>query len=156
VWMLPTAAGGGPRPLLAGAFLERDARLSPGDGKLVAYVSDATGSREIAIQTVEGVKQREAVSAGGGSQPVWSRDGRALYFVDPTGGLRRTPVARGPDGRPILGASTPVKMPLIGSGHYATQYDLSPDGRIYFLDRRVDDPPGEIAIVLGWQALARR
>jgi hypothetical protein len=47
-----------------------------------------------------------------------------------------------------------LHVPLIGTGHYGTQYDLSPDGqRIYFLDRRQADPPHEIGLLLGWRKL---
>jgi len=155
VWMLPTREDGSTaRPLLAEAFVERDARVSS-DGRLVAYVSEETGSPEISVQTIDGLKQREVVSAGGGSQPVWSRDGRELYFVDPAGLLRRTPVSRTPSGRPVLGPSTRLNVPALGTGHFGTQYDVSVDGRLYFLDRRIDDPPRDVGIVTGWRALVK-
>jgi eukaryotic-like serine/threonine-protein kinase len=153
VWMVPTGAADKPRALLTGAFVERDARLSR-DGRLVAYVSDATGSPEISVQTIDGPEQREVVSAGGGSQPAWSRNASELFFVDPKGLLSRTAVGRAANGRPVLGRAEPLSIPPLGTGHYGTQYDLSPDGRrIYFLDRRVDEAPRDIGIVLGWRAL---
>ena len=73
VWMLPIAEGA-PRPLLNEPFVERDARLSP-DGQLVAYVSEEVSGPEISIRTLEGTPRREVVSVGGGTQPVWQRDG---------------------------------------------------------------------------------
>jgi hypothetical protein len=49
-----------------------------------------------------------------------------------------------------------VNAPPLGTGHYGTQYDLSPDGqRLYFLDRQPGNPPREIGVVLGWRALLR-
>jgi Tol biopolymer transport system component len=155
VWMLPTQAGGTPRPLLTAPFVERDARLSP-DGSLVAYVSEETGRPEISVRALEGEPRRQVLSAGGGSQPVWRRDGGELLFVDPEGLLRAIPVRRTADGRPVLGPATPVNVPPLGTGHYSTQYDLSPDGqRLYFLDRQPGNPPREIGVVLGWRALLR-
>jgi zinc protease len=47
-------------------------------------------------------------------------------------------------------------VPPIGSGHFSTQYDVSPDGRrIYFFDRRREPAPTEVGIVLGWRALLK-
>jgi Tol biopolymer transport system component len=155
VWMLPAEPGGTPRALLTGSFVERDARLSP-DGRLAAYVSVETGRPEISVRVIDGGPGREVVSAGGGSQPVWTRDGRELLFVDPEGVLRAVPVRRAPDGRSLLAAAARVAVPPLGTGHYGTQYDLSPDGRVlYFLDRQPGDPPREIGIVLGWRALIK-
>jgi WD40 repeat protein len=155
VWMVPVQAGGTPRPLLTAPFVERDARLSP-DGSLVAYVSEETGRPEISVRALEGEPRRQVLSAGGGSQPVWRRDGSELLFVDPEGVLRAIAVRRAADGRPVLGRATPVNVPPLGAGHYSTQYDLSPDGRrLYFLDRQPGNPPRDIGVVLGWRALLR-
>jgi eukaryotic-like serine/threonine-protein kinase len=155
VWMLSTVGGGTPRPLLAESFVERDARLSP-DGHLVAYVSEESGHPEIAVQTVDGPAARDVLSAGGGDQPVWSRSGNELFFVDPQGSLRSVTVSRALDGRPVFGRTVPLAVPSIGSGHFGTQYDISPDGRtVYFFDRQIDSPPSEISIVLGWSALLK-
>jgi Tol biopolymer transport system component len=155
VWMLPTATAGTPRSLLTGSFVERDARFSP-DGDLIAYVSYESGGPEISVQTVEGTPQREGVSVGGGTQPVWRRDGAELLFVDLDGLLRSVAVHRTGDGRPIVGNATRANVLPIGADHTATQYDLSPDGRrVYFLDRRPAEAPREIGIVLEWRALLR-
>ena len=154
VWMLSTA-GESPRRLLDAPFVERDARLSP-DGALVAYVSEEGGRPEVSIQTVGHPPRREVVSVSGGDQPVWSRDGRELFFVDPAGHLRAVRVTRDRDGRPGHDASVLLNVPRIGSGHSGTQYDVSPDGRrIFFLDRKTDPPPTDFDVVLNWPGTLR-
>ena len=51
-----------------------------------------------------------------------------------------------------LSLANPVELPVtIGSGHSNTQYDVAPDGRIYYLDPTPPPLPTEIRIVLGWQ-----
>jgi Tol biopolymer transport system component len=155
IWLLSLASGGQSRPLLADSFVERDARLSP-DGAYVAYVSAETGRPEVSVRTVEGPLARDVLSVGGGDQPVWSRDGKELFFVDPQGSLRSVSVSRSPDGRPAFGRSAPLDVPRIGSGHWSTQYDVSPDGRrVHFLDRQIDPPPSQVGVVLGWRALLK-
>jgi hypothetical protein len=143
------------RPLLAEPFAERNARFSA-DGALVAYVSEESGRPEISVTTVEGPRLREVVSVGGGTQPVWNADGTELFFVDPNGILRRVAVGRTSDGRPTIGHPSEVGIAPIGTGHYGTQYDLSPDGRrVYFLDRQLPEAPREIGLVLAWHELLK-
>jgi Tol biopolymer transport system component len=151
VWLLSTT-GESPRPLLNAAFVERDARLSP-DGTLVAYVSEEAGRPEVSIQAVGHPPRRDVVSVSGGDQPVWSRDGTELFFVDPAGFLRAVRVTRDREGRPAYDPPVVLKVPRIGSGHYGTHYDVSPDGRIYFLDRETDPPPSEFTVILGWPGI---
>jgi hypothetical protein len=155
VWILSTATGQTSRPLLAESFVERDARFSP-DGRLAAYVSEETGRPEVSIRRIDGAPARDVISVGGGDQPVWARNGRELFFVDPQGALRSALTTRGPDGRPVSGKPVLLDVPAIGFGHFSTQYDVSPEGRrIYFFDRRLEPPPTEVGIVLGWRALIK-
>jgi eukaryotic-like serine/threonine-protein kinase len=57
---------------------EFDPALSP-DGRWLAYVSDRTGQTEIWVKRYpDGVPVR--VSRDGGQEPVWSRDGKELFF----------------------------------------------------------------------------
>jgi len=154
VWWLPADGRGTPRALLAQPFPERDARLSP-DGRLVAYVSLETGQPEVSVQTIDGTR-RDVISVAGGSQPVWRRDGRELFFVDPEGALRAAPVSLDVDGRARFGSAVRLNVPPIGTGHWGTQYDITRDGRrIYFLDRTIEPAPAEFGVVVGWRDLLR-
>jgi Tol biopolymer transport system component len=150
VWAVALAAAATSRPLVQTPFNERDARLSP-NRRWIAYVSDEAGRPEVSVRNLDGSPRRYMASPGGGDQVVWQRDGRALYYVDPQGRLRRVAV-RDVDGELSLG--NPVDLPVtIGSGHSNTQYDVAPDGRIYYLDPTPPPLPTEIRIVLGWQRL---
>jgi eukaryotic-like serine/threonine-protein kinase len=152
VWRVD-AANGAARPLLHQPFDERDARMSP-VGQWMAYVSNETGRPEVSVRTTGGVARRLTISASGGSQPVWRRDGLELFFVDPAGNLRRVPVQWSAGGIPSFGTVTTLPVGPVGFSHWGTQYDVSPDGgRIYFLRRNDDPAPREIHIVMGWRAL---
>jgi hypothetical protein len=155
VWMLPADGQGTARPLLAQSFPERDARVSP-DGRLVAYVSEETWRPEVSVQAIDAAPRREVLSVAGGDQPVWRRDGRELFFVDPQGLLRSTAVSTGPDGKPTFGKAVLLGVPPIGSGHGSAQYDVSPDGRrIHYLDRRPEPPPSEFGVIVGWHRMLK-
>jgi Tol biopolymer transport system component len=69
-----------PQPLISSQSQEVTAMLSP-DDKWLAYGSDEGGSFEIYVRPFPNVNTgRFQVSRGGGPQPVWSRDGRELFF----------------------------------------------------------------------------
>jgi Tol biopolymer transport system component len=154
VWMLSTT-GSDPRPLLIGAFAERDACFSS-DGNLVAYVSEEVGQPEVSVRTLDAAPRREVISVGGGTQPVWSNGGNELLFVDLKGVLQSAAVRWTSDGRLRVSSASRLNGLTIGTGHYGTQYDVSPDGqRIYYLDRQPAPPVREITLILGWQELLR-
>jgi eukaryotic-like serine/threonine-protein kinase len=155
VWMLPTEGGETARPLLAQPFPERDARFSP-NGRLVAYVSEETGRPEVSVQRIDGKPRRDVISVAGGDQPVWSRNGPELFFVNPQGLLRSASVSMDIDGKPTFGTPVLLNVPPIGSSYRGTQYDVSPDGqRIYFFDRRLEPPPSEFGVVVGWRGMLK-
>jgi len=51
------------------------------DGEWLAYRSYETGRSEVFVRPASGRPPAVRVSADGGSQPVWSRDGKRLYFL---------------------------------------------------------------------------
>jgi serine/threonine protein kinase/Tol biopolymer transport system component len=152
VWSVGTTADVASQALLADPFAERDARVSP-DRRWIAYVSDETGRTEVSIRSVVDRPRRYVISPGGGSQPVWHPSGRGLYYVDARGLLRKVAIQE-TNGALTFGQPAELKVPPIGSGHASTQYDVSADGRIYFLDQRAGaSRPTEIRIIVGWSAL---
>lgn len=114
-------------------------------------MSEENGRAEVFVRAMSGPARRFVASNNGGSQPVWRRDGRELFYVDLDGRLRGRSVGRA---EPILGAAVLLSVPLIGSGHWGTHYDVSPDGqRVYFIDRTPPPRPRDINVAIGWRAL---
>jgi serine/threonine-protein kinase len=76
-----------PVPLVASEFTELHPAVAP-DGRWLAYASNESGTNEVYVRPFPATSgARWQVSNGGGQAPVWSRDGRELYFVDGQGGL---------------------------------------------------------------------
>jgi Tol biopolymer transport system component len=68
------------RELLAGPAEESAPAVSP-DGRWLAYVSDETGRYEVWVRPFPNVSAgRWQLSRSGGIEPVWSPDGRELYY----------------------------------------------------------------------------
>jgi dipeptidyl aminopeptidase/acylaminoacyl peptidase len=152
VFEVPLEASASARPLLTGAFLERDARYSP-DGRWVAYVSDESGRPEVLIRTMTGPGQRVVVSNQGGDQPVWQRDGTAIFYVTSDGALHRVSITAA-GSRLELGRPRRVNVPAFPTAHHwGTAYDVSADGSRAYL--HTPPEPGtarDVTIVLGWRA----
>jgi hypothetical protein len=71
--------GGEPRTVGTGPVDDMNPALSP-DGQTIAYESDETGRPEIYVQPLRG-SGAHALTTGGGSSPVWSLDGRMVYYT---------------------------------------------------------------------------
>jgi hypothetical protein len=95
LWILPVEFAerdhpkpGKPRPLLGTPADESFARLSP-DGQWLAYSSDASGTYEVYVRrfsgTDSGTDVKWQISSGGGNHPVWSGNGRQLFYVSDQG-----------------------------------------------------------------------
>jgi serine/threonine-protein kinase len=126
-------------------------RLSA-DGTLLAYGSDETGQYEVYVRPVTGGAGRIQISAGGGSEPVWSRDGRGLYY-------------RGPDRLMFAAITTTPQIAVTrrdtlfddpyGKEIKAVQYDAFPNGELLMLkrDTRSFARP---ALIMNWSELLKR
>ncbi len=83
MWILRIdEAGAPPTPYLQTPFNEARGRFSP-DGRWVAYQSNESGRPEVDVRPFPSADGKWVVSTGGGILPVWSRDGRELYYVVP-------------------------------------------------------------------------
>jgi serine/threonine-protein kinase len=69
-----------PTTLLATPFDERLGKVSP-DGRWLAYDSNENGAFEVFVRPFPDVNTAKwQVSTGGGSQPLWARSGRELFY----------------------------------------------------------------------------
>jgi serine/threonine-protein kinase len=127
---IPASSAGEARKVVASEFTEYDPALSP-NGRWLAYVSDRTGVGEIWVQGYpDGVPVR--VSRNGGYEPLWSRDGRELFYWQ--GNAMMAAAVKTDD---TFTFSTPVQL---FSGRYLTipsdearSYDVARDGRFLLI-----------------------
>jgi serine/threonine-protein kinase len=142
-------------------FLERNPIVSP-DGRWLAYEANPAGELEIFVRPFPNVGERQwQVSSGGGRQPLWSRNGRELFYIESDGSLVTVPVQTR---EPTWNAGSPVRLlpgrPLyaLGSGFAPRMYDVSPDGRFLMVRQGRDgtEPPPQIVVVQNWQEELKR
>lgn len=99
IWAVPAEGKSESYPLVETEFDEWLARISP-DGKFMAYASNESGRFEVYVRGYSGTAESSAsgkwqISPNGGSQPVWRRDGRELYYISPGKTLMAVPVNAG-------------------------------------------------------------
>ena len=142
IWILPP--GGTARLFLATPSNERSGRFSP-DGRWMAYVSDETGSFQVYVVPYPGPGPKVAVSIEGGLEPIWSTDGRELFFR--RGGRV---LAAAMTFTPTLAAGHPVELfdgpyTLDLMGHQ--RWDVAPSGKFLMVENSDDF---RIVLVQNW------
>jgi serine/threonine protein kinase len=79
IWVLALDGDRAAHPILATSFSEDSAIFSP-DGHWIAYTSDESGHNEVLITAFPGPGPRKQVSTTGGTQPLFSEDGRSVFY----------------------------------------------------------------------------
>jgi serine/threonine-protein kinase len=77
IWLL--RLGGERTPLANSASDESAPRFSP-NGRWIAYVSNESGQAEVYARPAAAASVARKISSGGGLEPVWRRDGGALFY----------------------------------------------------------------------------
>ncbi len=139
--------GRGPvEPVIANPFQTSYPMPSP-DGRRFAFVSDQSGQQEVYVRPLDEGGAELQMSQGGGTEPVWAPDGRALFYRGNVEGRLTLMMAElGTGGEPEL-RSRRALFPLddiAGSSPHAN-YAVSPDGRTFVMVRRA---PGNRVVVL--------
>jgi Tol biopolymer transport system component len=138
-------------------LLEGDAsfgnpELSP-NGRFLAYSSDESGLNEVYVRPFPELQARRwQISSGGGSRPLWSRDGREIFFLDGSGSFTAVPVTAR-EGELLIGRSEV----LFKMAYYSTlggrPYDVSLDGKRFLMIKAVQaetEPGNRIVYVQNW------
>jgi serine/threonine protein kinase/Tol biopolymer transport system component len=154
LWLASADGRSGPVPLLETPFAETDARFSP-DGRWIAYVSNESGEFEVYIRPFAfpsggrpSVGAHWRVSADGGGQPRWRRDGRELFYRARSGAIMSVDVTFA-DGQ--VQTSIPRQL-FLPSTAVNLAWDVTPDGQRFLLALPVDQAvnPDPVTVVLNW------
>jgi serine/threonine-protein kinase len=141
----------------------QNAEISP-DGRWVAYQSDDSKQFEVYVSPYPKIDNgRWTISTAGGSRPVWSRNGRELFYLNANNMLTVVPVQADADGflpgspKQLLNAAY-----YPGSGFRGLNlrsYDVGRDGRFLMIkenaasgpDRPTTNPSSaSLVVVVNW------
>ena len=156
IWVLSMEGDRVQKPLLQHeGYKEAQPKISP-DGRWMAYTSDESGQNEIYVRPFPEVnKGRWQVSTSGGGWPLWSPNGRELFYLS-----NDSAMAVSVETGPTLSFGTPktlFRSTYLGSSSTGgTLWDISPDGKRFLLvkDAAANGKPTEfprkINIVVNW------
>ena len=150
IWRLNLEGTPSAVPFRQTQFNEGSSRLSP-DGHWLAYVSAESGRDEIYIQSFPQPGAMTQVSTTGGSQPVWSRDGRKLFFRA-EGAIQEITFEPGSPpsvskARRLFDDTFDSPQGALG-GH--TAYDVFNDGQFLMIQPVDKVDRGQIVVVVNW------
>ena len=139
--------------LLEAEFDETRADVSP-DGRWIAYESNRSGQDAVYVERFPEFGDRHPISRGGGQQPVWSPDGRKLFYLGAGANrLMAVPVTTGEE----FSAGAPellIEGPFFDEGGQAA-YSAALDGRLVAIKRSTEfsaesNASPQIHVVLNW------
>jgi Tol biopolymer transport system component len=155
--ILMTGSGRESAPLIQTRFNERAPRLSP-NGRWLAYLSDRDEEDRLYVQRFpEGGPV--LVSAGPASEPVWSRDGREIFYRNGAE-MWAVEVTASDTEFHVVGSELLFEAPYLndpdGPGIGNANYDVSLDGQHFLMVAAAGDGPRGLVLVLNWtEELAR-
>ena len=139
VWLMQLATRK-TTPLLTTPFNEGGLQFSP-NGKWIVYTSDESGRSEIYVQQFPDSTGKWIVSRRGGTMPVWSADGRQIYYISSEQKMMSVPVSPGTS----FDAGMPVALFDAHVRKYSLvlipvrQYAVTGDGSKFLLNRVVGE-----------------
>jgi len=151
LWILPMTGDRKPFAFLEAPSEQHWGRFSP-DGRWVAYMSVETTRSEIYVRPFRPESGAAAgqwqLSTAGGVDPVWSTDGKELYYINPARELMAVPIT-------VTGNTLAPGVPrrlfqtriVTGPGW---QYDVAPDGRFLINTELDPGPTSPITLIQNW------
>ena len=151
LWTLPLDGKREPQPWLRTPFAEWSAAFSP-DGQWIAYVSDESGVTEVYVRRFRGATEKLQISIGGGTEPIWARSGRELFY---RAGDKM--MAASVESGPTLRVGRPRQLfegPFEASPGENADYDVAPDDQRFLMLAREQKPPlTHLDLLLDWPDL---
>jgi eukaryotic-like serine/threonine-protein kinase len=160
IWMVPLEGERKPSLILQTPFAEDVPRISP-DGRWLAYVSNESGRPEVYVRAFPGPGGKWQISTEGGGEPLWSRNGRELFFwigdkfMDVEITTQPSSQAFQAGAPRLLFAGTFMRHP----GILEPVYDVSPDGQRFLMLKPIEQKEEaltRINVVLNWSEELRR
>jgi len=143
-------------PWLTTPFADWNARLSP-NGRWVAYATNQTGSLEAWVRPFPGPGAPVRISSNGGRKPLWSQDGKEIFFENGPQILSARVLAETPDFR-----TAPAQV-LFEGGFKHDDFDpglrfvdVAPDGRFLMIEAAEQSESVSLVVSLHWDRELQR
>ena len=154
IFLLPLTGVRRPRPLVTTPGPDRGPTFSP-DGHSFAYASATQGGSEVFLQPLDQTAPPRQISQGGGSDPLWARDGKRIFFLGTGASLMAVDVSGPTPGRPQQIHPAGFTIP---QDWWTRPYSVAPDGRFLVIRNQVDAAAqgAQIHVIVNWLQELRR
>jgi serine/threonine protein kinase/Tol biopolymer transport system component len=153
IYVLSLSRPSPPRVVVNTPGYDGGAQFSP-DGHWMAYASDESGQMQVYLRPFPGPDRRWQVSTQGGTQPVWSRNGKEIFYRV-ANKMMVVDVAAGGD----VSLSQPRQLfeqRYVFQNISLPNYDVSPGGERFVMVKD-EAGSGRLNVVLNWtEELTRR
>src|SRR4030095_12205371 len=136
-----------PKSVVATPGYDGGPTLSP-NGRWLLFMSTMSGLPEAYVKPYPALDRQWQVTAGGGTQVRWSRDGREIYYRADQHFVSVPFNASGAE--PVIGKPKVLFADVFdfGTGISIPNYDVTPDGRFIVTKRETGD--GGLQIGMNW------
>ena len=141
-----------PRPVVSTSAFEGGAQFSP-DGHWMAYASDESGQMQVYVRPFPGPDRRWPVSTHGGTQPMWNRNGKEIFYR-----IGNKMMVVDVSGSADLTLSQPRQLfdqRYVFQNVSLANYDVSPDGQRFVMVKD-EAGSGRLNVVLNWTEELKR
>ena len=155
IWVLPLSGDRKPFPYVQTEFQENQPRLSP-DGHWLAYRSNESRRSEIYAVSFPLPGEKWQISTNGGQDPVWSRDGRELYYYSADNKIMAVEIKPSAPGRQQSPFGVPKALFEIRKAANDNGFEVTKDGRFLLpalVEQQTSTP---MTVVLNWPELLKK
>lgn len=135
-----------PWPFIQRNYNQRHGVWSP-DGKWIAYASDESGRWEVYVEPYPGTGVKTMISTDGGHQPLWSRDGKELFYR--SGDKMMAATVRTEPEFDVAEITELFERRFLSRINYRS-YDVTSDGTFLMIQEPQEPAPLGINVVLNW------
>jgi eukaryotic-like serine/threonine-protein kinase len=151
LWILPLTGDKKPYPYIQTDASEYSGQFSP-DGRWIAYGSNESGKFEVYVQSFPATQGKWQVSTSGGGHPVWSKNGKELFYLAPDKKLMAVDVT-------LTGSSFEQGIPkplfIADVDNYVgfNRFVVSKDAKKFLVEISTDETNAKpIMVMLNWNA----
>jgi Tol biopolymer transport system component len=117
------------------------------DGKWIAYASDESGRWEVYVEPYPGTGAKTMISTDGGQQPLWSRDGKELFYR--SGDKMMAATVRTEPELDVAEITELFERRFLSRINYRS-YDVTSGGTFLMIQEPQESAPLGINVVLNW------
>ena len=155
LWILPLTGDRKPFPYLQTAASEYCGQFSP-DGRWIAFASNESGKFEVYVQAFPTSQGKWQVSTGGGAHPVWSKNGKEIFYLAPDKKLMAVDIK--PSGTSFEeGIPKPLFTTNVDAYDSFNRFVVSNDGKRFLINSSIEGKSSEpIMVILNWTAEVKK